>query len=107
MEKADIYFGEIEIQVRFAKASFKELENSIIESNISSIFMHIHHFLIHVSNIDKILDVNRNKFRKEILGNITLKVGLEPFRKVRNHLEHFDERLDRWIKTMMGTLSST
>ena len=29
-------------------------------------------------------------------------VDLKPFRRLRNHLEHFDERLDRWVREFEG-----
>ena len=29
-------------------------------------------------------------------------VDLKPFRRLRNHLEHFDERLDRWVADYDG-----
>ena len=102
MEKVNVYLSEVKIQIGFAKESFRELKNSTLKPDIPSIFMHIHHFLIHVSNIDKILDVDNNNFRRVILGDALPSVNLKPFRKVRNHLEHFDERLDKWIKNYDG-----
>jgi hypothetical protein len=29
-------------------------------------------------------------------------VDLKPLRRLRNHLEHFDERLDRWVRDFEG-----
>lgn len=29
-------------------------------------------------------------------------VDLKQFRRLRNHLEHFDERLDAWVKNFSG-----
>lgn len=62
----------------------------------------IHHFLIHISDIDKIIDVRSNQFRKDIIGENITSVDLRQFRRIRNHLEHFDERLDNWIKDYEG-----
>lgn len=74
-------------------------------------FMYAHNFLIHVSNIAKIMNptikereenqtTNIKKERKLFFENIynQLKESLESNPNVlRNHLEHFDERLDKWI----------
>jgi len=98
MKKIDIYIGEIESQIQFSLLSYKNFEKSYAEKNIQETFMHIHHFLIHISNIDKILDVRKNSFRENILGEKITRADLKPFRRIRNHLEHFDERLDKWIK---------
>lgn len=90
--------GELKTQIEFAKLSFHNFRQAYDNTIIPNTFMYIHHFLIHISNIDKILDVRNNPFRKKILGEHIPKFNLKEFRRVRNHLEHFDERLDEWIK---------
>ncbi len=102
MEKIDVYIGELESQIQFAKLSYKSFEESYGKNNLPETFMNIHHFLIHISNIDKILDTRNSKTRETILGNNITNVDLKPFRRIRNHLEHFDERLDKWIKEYDG-----
>ena len=102
MKKIDIYLGELETQIKFAKVSYRNFEKSYSKNDIPKTFMNVHHFLIHISNIDKILDVRNNPFRKNILGDNTTQTDLRQFRRLRNHLEHFDERLDKWIKEYNG-----
>ena len=102
MKKIDVYIGEIEAQIEFSKLSYKNFEESYAKNNTQETFMHIHHFLIHISNIDKTLDVRKNQLRESILGKNLTNADLKPFRRIRNHLEHFDERLDKWVKEYDG-----
>jgi len=68
------------------------------------IFYHAHHFLVHASNIDKLLDVSATSPRGRILKPLLteMRIDLKPFRRLRNHLEHFGERLDRWVANFRG-----
>lgn len=74
--------------------------------NNNEVFSAIHHFLIHVSNIVKILQPNckddndpRKKRAKGIFANYPQLPTINPKDiHIRNHLEHFDERIDEWIK---------
>ena len=61
------------------------------------VFFHLHHFLVHATNIDRILDTKPGSERHAIQdGHLDLSgVDLKPFRRLRDHLEHFDVRLDR------------
>ena len=102
MKQIDIYVGELEIQIEFTKVCYRNYEKSYAENDIPKTFMNIHHFLIHISNIDKILDLENNQFRKSIFEGKLNIVDLKQFRRLRNHLEHFDERLDKWIKEYDG-----
>ena len=102
MRKIDIYIGEIETQIQFAKLSFNRFEESYRKTNISETFMSIHHFLIHISNIDKILDIEKSKMREAIFTIKIVDVDLKPFSRVRNHLKHYDDSLDKWIKKHFG-----
>jgi CRISPR/Cas system-associated endonuclease Cas3-HD len=99
VDKAKIYVGEIKIQIEFAKKAYNSYLEAKKKEEVSIIFYHLHHFLIHTSNIDKILSFDSRRERFEILNKcIDLKgVNIKPFRKLRNNLEHFDERLDSWI----------
>jgi hypothetical protein len=67
-------------------------------------FLHVHHFVVHASNIDKIINPNPSSLRYQIIKN-SLDIGkldLKYVRKLRNHLEHFDERLDKWVTEYYG-----
>ena len=102
MENIEIYLGEIETQIEYAELSYFLFEKAHKESKISLMFMTIHHFLIHVSNVDKILDTRGKSLRHQILDNKFAAIDLKQFRGIRNHLEHFDERLDKWVKNHQG-----
>jgi len=105
MDKANIYIGEIQTQIEFAKKAFDEYLETKKKEDLLSIFYHIHHFLIHVTNIDKLIDTSANSFRSSIINNRFFTdnhVDLKQFRKLRNHLEHFDKRLDMWVKNYDG-----
>ena len=104
MEKWQIYFQEVKTQVEFARRSYIAYEQSKITHVVADVFFHLHHFVVHTTNIDKILDTKPNTPRHVILaGHIDLSgIDLKPFRRLRNHLEHFDERLDKWINECDG-----
>lgn len=54
--------------------------------------------------IDKILNPESTSKRYLALSekvNLS-ELDLKPFRKLRNHLEHFDERLDTWVSSYEG-----
>ena len=104
MNRLNVYIQEVSTQIDFAKRSYESYKESETRSDIPSIFLYIHHFLIHATNIDKLLDVNPGSFRGKIISNkIDLSgIDLKPFRRLRNHLEHFDERLDNWVKNYNG-----
>ena len=111
----DIYILEIETQIGFAKTCYQNYFNCRQKQKKNydnhSVFMWIHHFLIHCINISKILfptvckrdsaDVKKIKNeRKKSLARVFKNYhgsNLHDFKNLRNHLEHFDERIDRWI----------
>lgn len=104
MEKWRIYVQESRTQIRFAKRSYAEFEQAREADDLETIFYSLHHFIVHVANLDKILDVRPGSKRAAILaGRIDLRgINLKPVRTMRNHLEHFDERLDKWISKHDG-----
>jgi hypothetical protein len=104
VDKADIYIGEADSQIEFAKRCFTAYREAEDCNDIPGIFFHIHHFVIHVANVDKLLSPKPSSFRAAVLRDrIDLTgINLKPLRKLRNHLEHFDERLDAWVKNYDG-----
>jgi hypothetical protein len=90
--------------VEFAKRSFAAFREAERSSSVSDVFFHLPHFLVHATNIDRILDSKPGSERHSILAaHLDLSgVDLKPFRRLRNHLEHFDERLDRWVREFDG-----
>ena len=104
MDKTQIYLGEIQTQITFAKRAFEEYLRVLTASDVPSVFYHAHHFLIHATNIDKLIDVDVSSFRGQYLASLFSgkSSDLKQFRRLRNHLEHFDERLDMWVKNFSG-----
>lgn len=70
MKKADIYLGEIQAQVTFAERAFQEYLRALKESDVPSVFYHAHHFLIHATNIDKLIDVDPSSYRGQYLAPV-------------------------------------
>jgi len=104
MDKQKIYLQEIKHQIKFAQKVYNNYLIELQKSNIPEIFTYIHYFVIHITNIDKLIDCKGNSFRENILLNDLSfdNINLKPFRRLRNHLEHFDERLDKWISEFDG-----
>ena len=99
----DLFLHEIELQLNYAKVSYDEYlmqkNNKILDSK--KVFRTIHHFSIHIANISKLIDKVKtptNSLKAQLLSPIVDKIDLDlvPLRSIRNHLEHFEERLDAW-----------
>lgn len=104
VKKADFYINEAIAQSEYALLAYREYEKSMGVGDTKLVFYHLHHFVLHVTNIDKLLFPKGNSFRLEILQTTQEKVMVEisAIRRLRNHLEHFDERLDNYVKIYNG-----
>jgi hypothetical protein len=104
LESWRIYLQEAQCQLEFAKRSYNEFEVALLENDTIAIFYRLHHFIVHVTNIDKLLDTETNSVRHNLLSQrINLSdIDLKSIRRLRNHLEHFDERLDKWVSKHDG-----
>jgi hypothetical protein len=104
VDTAAIYIQEAAHQIKYAKMCFAAYKQARQEDDISLIFFHAHHFVVHAANVDKILDPKPANPRIQVLRNCIDLTGvdLKALRRLRNHLEHFDERLDTWIKNYRG-----
>jgi hypothetical protein len=73
MDKSDIYLQEVDIQIEFAEKCFDNYKIAKYHKDIPEIFFHIHHFVIHVANIGKLLDLKPSSPRTAILkGRVDL-----------------------------------
>ncbi len=92
------YLDEIIYNVDSAKKNYDMYKDAYFKNN-TELFIYIHYLLIHVANIHKLIAPNKdNSFRKKILSRINFdSIDLKSFKKIRNDLEHFDERLDTWL----------
>ncbi|MCI0555678.1 MAG: hypothetical protein L0287_32430 [Anaerolineae bacterium] len=104
MNKANIYIQEVIHQIQYAKKCFASYRKARARDGIPNIFFYVHHFVVHVANVDKLLDPKLSNPRNKILRDSIdfTKVDLKGLRRLRNHLEHFDERLDDWIANYDG-----
>lgn len=105
MNKWQFYTQEAQSQIEYAKYAWAMFENAEKRGCVEEIFLHLQHFLSHTANIDKTLDPKKGSEREQILrGHVDLSgIDLKPFRRLRNHLEHFDERLDFWVSKYDGS----
>lgn len=94
MNKWDIYLQEAKTQAEFAKKSYLAFRQAEKESLVFDVFFHLHHFLVHATNIDRILDSKLGSERHTILaGHLDLSgIDPKPFRRLRNPL------WGRWFK---------
>jgi hypothetical protein len=104
MEKWRVYVREALTQTEFARRCFAEFKRVQASDDVASVFFNLHHFIVHVANLDKLLDPKPGSERVSLLaGHIDLSdLDLKTFRRLRNHLEHFDERLDMWVAKYDG-----
>lgn len=104
MQSEYIYFQEALTQIDFARRAYKEFEQALSEHDVLTVFYKLHHFVIHVSNVNKLLDPKKDSIRYQAINKYLdlSHIDLKLIRKLRNHLEHFDERLDSWIEKHQG-----
>lgn len=92
---------EISTQCRFALISWANLDTKATISNDTA-FSSAHSFLSHAANISKLLsakDINDSGLG-DVIGN-ELQIPTTSIihdRRLRNNLEHYDERLKEWLK---------
>lgn len=81
MDKWEIYLQEAKTQAEFAKRSYAAFRDAEKAHAVVEVFLHLHHFLIHATNIDRILDTKPGTKRAAILnGHVDLSgVDLKPF----------------------------
>jgi len=104
MEKWQVYVQEAQTQLAFARDCFSKFQGALADGNTHQVFLELHHFIVHAANVDKLLHPKPGSPRQSLLfGHVDLQgIDLKPLRRLRNHLEHFDERLDQWIADHHG-----
>lgn len=90
---------EIQTQIEFAEIAYSHIDPKAAASN-KALFSSIHSFLSHCAMISKMLkaadDANPTQPIGGMLGVSDKSMIHE--RIFRNHLEHYDERLKKWIR---------
>jgi len=104
VKKENFYIQEAIHQAEYALMAYSKYEKALREKDTKLVFYNLHHFVIHITNIDKILFPKNNDFRDSILLNIQklINIDIKPIKRLRNHLEHFDERIDSYVKNYKG-----
>jgi len=104
VKKWRFYIQEALEQLDFAKRCFADFKHAETSGDVIDLFFHLHHFIVHVANVDKLLNSKPGSERALLLtGHVDLSgIDFKPFRRRRNHLEHFDERLDTWLSNYDG-----
>ncbi len=90
---------EIWTQAHFAQISFNNIDSKATLTT-DLVFSSIHSFLSHCANVSKLLKAENDELPKIIIGDIISvpKKSVIHDRTFRNHLEHYDERLKKWIR---------
>ncbi|MGH6944454.1 MAG: hypothetical protein ACREH6_09570, partial [Geminicoccaceae bacterium] len=102
----DPYMGELELQTEFALRCLKEVqERTDAGTNDSFTLALAHAALVFAGHVSKLFFPARGKTRSRQRGEllrqelgVTEKCALAN-RRLRNHLEHFDEQLDNYVMT--------
>ena len=98
-----IYTDQIKDQIAEAEKAYSLISSAPTDHDL--VFSAIHHFIIHVSNVVKLLQPNikdDNDFRKFRSLSIRKAYPTIPDLNpkdigIRNDFEHFDERIDYWV----------
>jgi hypothetical protein len=108
-----IYFGELALQCKFALSAYGEIR-ALVESGSTSlaILAYCHMMLVFAGNAAKLIlhsskSGHRAKARAQRLRRRLSLTGTErpEFVAARNYLEHFDERMDRFLSSHQGLLA--
>lgn len=88
---------EILTQAHFAEISYSHIDPKAASGN-NAVFSSIHSFLSHCAMVSKMLSANYDTAMPQTIENV-LNISSTTIhtKTFRNHLEHYDERLRRWI----------
>jgi hypothetical protein len=106
----DLYIREVGTQATFALESAHLYKAGVVSAGpVREVFFHLHHFLIHSSNVVKLLfpragSSPKARFAEQRAKAIRNRLGitepLDPSQvNIRNDFEHFDERIDAWVQS--------
>jgi hypothetical protein len=97
-----VFLGELAFQAKIAQRSADSLSATQNHSDHIEVWRSIQSLLVAAGNISKILwpSVKANKARGEKLRTILSIDERNPLsiRKFRDHFEHYDERIEKWLK---------
>jgi len=89
---------EIWTQAHFAEIAYSHVDPKATCGN-DAVFSSIHSFLSHCAIVSKMLSAKYDNNAPHAIGDIlgVLSSSIIHTKTFRNHLEHYDERLRRWI----------
>lgn len=98
----NIYISEVAAQANRATHCAYQLDQLLKQGSSEDFFREVEHFIQHAAAISQLLwpSNKRGRKRAEYLRTY-LKIKKDNIlhnRDLRNHLVHFDERLDRWVE---------
>lgn len=96
---ANVFINEVKCQCKFAIYSYEDIKIHLEKYDADRTWYSIQSFLVAVGNISKLLwTKNDNPRGAELRVLLSIDEGsLLKLRDFRNHFEHFDERLERWV----------
>ncbi len=101
--RATLFRQEIDSQAGFANSALSSLRNQLSKHNPDNakIFLEAHRFSVHLSNAHKLYEkmISMSPIGWEPIDNHDVSWA----RDLRNHLEHFEERLEAWFYFHSGS----
>ncbi len=90
---------EISTQARFAEIAYSFIDPKAANS-LDVVFSSIHSFLSHCAMVSKMLKAKDDENPAKCIGDVLgiTHASIIHKRKFRNRLEHYDERLKKWIR---------
>jgi hypothetical protein len=90
---------EISTQAHFAEIAYSHIDPKAANGS-DAVFSSIHSFLSHCAMVSKMLSSKYDESTQQSIGDV---LGISTSSSIhtttfRNHLEHYDERLRRWIR---------
>lgn len=105
MEKLALqaFIYEVQHQCKFADLAFQDIVGALHEATADRVFLAAHTFLVAVGNISKLLWPTKRSCEArghELRGLLQVSDdSVLKSRSFRDHFEHFDERLDKWVNS--------
>jgi len=94
----DVFRREVWQQCRFALMAAENLQQWVREGHNERVFQSLQSFLSAAASISRLLG-GEGEIRTQVRADLgATEDSLKRMRKLRNHFEHFDERLEEWVK---------
>lgn len=101
-----IYLNELMRQIKRAIYCIQQMDQFMKTRSIEDFFREGEHFLHHAAAISLLLWPTKGQAAKARATYLKTQLGIDETnilsnRKLRNHITHFDERLDTWAKNSL------